>query len=122
MKKAVLILASILCNFVSLQAQKIKYEASIETAKDISLKQKKPLAILITIQPPVSAPNYMKGLEDITVVNKFNSNFINYKVAREDTNVSRQIIREYRINRFPSIIFLDHKGGLMFSDVAFLSR
>jgi hypothetical protein len=122
MKKAVFILASILCGFVSLKAQKIKFESSFETAKNMALKQKKPLAILITIQPPVPAPDYMKGLDDITVVNKFNSSFINYKVAREDTNVSRKITREYRIYRFPSIIFLDHKGGLLFSDVAFLSR
>jgi hypothetical protein len=122
MKKTILILTCILTCFFSLEAQKIKYEQSIEKAKNIALKQKKPLAILITIQPPVPTPNFMRGLDDETVIDKFNSSFINYKVEKEDTIASQKIISEYKIYRFPCFIFLDSKGGLMFTDIAFLSR
>lgn len=122
MKKTILILTLIACCFVSVEAQKINYESSIEKAKKIALQQQKPLAILITIQPPVPMPDFMNGLNDDTVINKLNSHFINYKVAMEDTVASRKIIRDYKIVRFPSYIFLDSKGGLLFTDAAFIAR
>jgi hypothetical protein len=107
---------------VSTQAQKINYESSFEKAKSLAIQQKKPLAILITIEPPVYSPNFQNGLKDEKVIEKFNSSFINYKADRSDTAASGKIIKEYRIYRFPSFIFLDSKGGFMFTDIAFLSR
>lgn len=121
MKKVRLTLFIVLIGFVSVQAQKIKYESSFENAKNLALRQHKPLAILITIQPPVSVPELKNGLDDNTVTEKFNSSFINYKADKDDI-ASRTIISEFKINRFPSFIFLDEKGGLMFTDVALLSR
>lgn len=122
MKKTILFLSVTLICFVSLRAQKIKYESSFKTAKNLALEQQRPLAVLITIQPPIPTPNFMNGLNDGAVIEKFNNSFINYKAEREDTAASRQIISEYKVYRFPSFIFLDAKGGLMFTDVAFLSR
>lgn len=106
----------------SIQAQKINYQASYEKAKSLAIQQKKPLAILITIEPPVYSPNFLNGLNDEKVIDKFNSSFINYKADRSDTSASGKIIKEYKIYRFPSFIFLDAKGGFMFTDIAFLSR
>jgi hypothetical protein len=122
MKKTMLLSAMILLCFMAVHAQHIKYETSFEKAKSLALQQQKPLAILITIKPPVPSPKFMDGLKDEKVIEKFNSSFINYKVDREDTAASRKIISEYKIYRFPSFIFLDEKGGLLFTDVAFLSQ
>jgi len=104
-----------------IQAQKIDFQASFEKAKSLAIQQKKPLAILITIETPVYSPNYLNGLNDEKVIEKFNSSFINYKADRSDTAASGKIIKEYKIFRFPSFIFLDAQGGFMFTDIAFLS-
>lgn len=37
-----------------------------------------------------------------------------------DTTASAKIIKAYKINRFPSFIFLDSKSGFMFTDIAYL--
>ena len=122
MKLSLSILFITSCCLVPIQAQKIKYEASFEKAKSLAIQQNKPLAILITIEPPVYSPNFLNGLNDEKVIEKFNSSFINYKADRSDTAASGKIIKEYKIFRFPSFIFLDAKGGFMFTDIAFLSR
>ncbi|MEO7045657.1 MAG: hypothetical protein ABI091_10160, partial [Ferruginibacter sp.] len=116
----VLLVSQLFIFFV--KGQKIKYELSFEKAKMISLQQGKPLAILITINPPVPTPNFLKGLEDEKVIEKFNSGFINYKIDREDTAIAYKIIRQYKVYRFPSLLFLDSKGGILFSDIAILSQ
>jgi hypothetical protein len=123
MKHSVFIfIFSIVCSVI-LPAQKIRYESSFEKAKSLALQQKKPLAVLITITPPVSVnvPDFMKGLNNEKVIATFNNNFINYKVEREDTTASGKIIRDYKIYRFPSFIFFDSNGGLLFTDIAYLS-
>lgn len=107
---------------VTLQGQKIKYESSFEKAKILALQQKKPLAVLITIQPQVYSPYYTFGLNDEKVIELFNKSFINYKVDRFDTAASWRIIREYKIFRFPSFVFLDSKGGFLFTEIAILNR
>ena len=89
-----------------IQAQKINYQASFEKAKSLAIQQKRPLAILITIEPPVYSPNFLNGLNDEKVIEKFNSSFINYKADRSDTAATGKIIKEYKIFRFPSFIFL----------------
>ncbi|MEO7046045.1 MAG: hypothetical protein ABI091_12115, partial [Ferruginibacter sp.] len=63
MKKALLILFVSQLFILFVKAQKIKYELSFEKAKMTSLQEGKPLAILITMKPPVSTPNFLKGLE-----------------------------------------------------------
>lgn len=122
MKLSLSILFFTICCLAPIQAQKIKYEASFEKAKSLAIQQNKPLAILITIEPPVYSPNFLNGLNDKKVIEKFNSSFINYKADRSDTAACGKIIKEYKIYRFPSFIFLDAKGGFMFTDIAFLSR
>jgi hypothetical protein len=116
-----ILLITIFC-FGPIQAQKINYEASFEKAKSLALQKKRPLAVLITIEPPVYSPNFLNGLYSDNVIEKFNSSFINYKADRSDTAASGKIIREYKIFRFPSFIFLDAKGGFMFTEIALLSR
>lgn len=105
-----------------INAQKINYEPSLEKAKSLAIKDKKPLAILLTMKSPVYPPDFMNGLNDPKVIEKFNSSFINYRADMSDTASSAKIIRKYKIFRFPSFVFLDSKGGFMFTDIAFLSR
>lgn len=121
MKLPISILLLSICCLGSIQAQNIKYETSFEKAKSLALKQKKPLAILITTQLPGNYPNYLNGLKDKSVIELYNNSFINYKVDKSDTAASEKIIKEYKIYRFPSFIFLDSKGGFLFTDIAFLS-
>ena len=80
----------------SLPGQKINYESSFEKAKRSALEQRKPIAILLTIQTPIIIPNYMDGLNDKTVIEEFNNNFVNYKTDRADTVSSGKIIREFK--------------------------
>lgn len=121
MKLPISILLISICCFGAIQAQNINYEVSFEKAKNLAIKQKKPLAILITTEPPVNSPNFQNGLKDKRVIELFNNSFINYKVDRSDTAASGKIIKEFKIFRFPSFIFLDAKGGFLFTDIAFLS-
>ena len=122
MKKSIVILFLAFFFGVNLPAQKIKYESSFDKAKQLSKQEKKPLAILITITPPVYTPNFMDGLQNLKVIEKFNNNFINFKTDISDKAVSDKIIKDYRITRFPTFIFLDSKGGWMFCDIASLSK
>ncbi len=121
MKLPISILLISICCLGTIHAQNINYEVSFEKAKSLAIKQKKPLAILITIEPPVYSPNYLNGLKDKSVIELFNNSFINYKVDRSDTTASGKIIKEFKIFRFPSFIFLDAKGGFLFTDIALLS-
>jgi hypothetical protein len=122
MKKSIVIFFIAFFCATNLHAQKIKYELSFDKARLLSKQEKKPLAILITIDPPVYSPNFMTGLQNKKVIEKFNSSFINFKVDKSDTPVSAKIIKDYKLSRFPSFVFLDAKGGLMFTDVALLSN
>jgi len=122
MKKSIVIFCIAFFCVANLPAQKIKYEPTFDKARLLSKQEKKPLAILITIAPPVYSPNFMAGLQDQKVIEKFNSSFINFKVDKSDTAVSAKIIKDYKLFRFPSFIFLDAKGGLMFTDIALLVR
>ncbi len=98
--------------FVTSWSQKINYQKSFEEARMLSVEQNKPLSILVTMLPPANVTNFLAVLNNPEVVAKFNSCFINYKVAREDT-ASNSIIRQYKVYRFPSFVFLDSKGGVM---------
>ncbi len=122
MKLNLLIAATILLASTAGHAQQINYEKHLESAKAAALAQQKPLAILITIDPPIPTADYGKALKDQQVIAKFNRAFINYKVQKNDTAVTGSLIRNYKLYRFPTFIFLDAKGGLLFSDIAFLSR
>lgn len=122
MKKSIVFVSAMLLIGISLQAQQIIYESSFEKAKVAAIQQQKPIAILITFKPPVPSPDFLNGLKDESVIEKFSTHFINYKVAREDTAASASIIRKYKVNRFPSFVFLDAKAGLLFSNIVFLSK
>ena len=119
MKKSTLLLSAILLCFVTSWSQKINYQKSFEEAKRLSAEQNKPLSILVTMQPPVTVTNYLAVLNNPEVVAKFNSSFINYKVAREDT-AGNSIIRQYKVYRFPSFVFLDSKDGVISKDAAIM--
>lgn len=117
MKKFTLILSVLLLCFVTTWSQKIKYEKSFEEALKLSHELNKPVSILITMQPPAYVSNFLGVLSNREVVIKFNTNFVNYKVDRSDTS-SKAIIRLYNINRFPSLTFLDSKGGIMLRNMS----
>jgi hypothetical protein len=121
MKKYFMLLFFTVCLFTLASAQKIKYASSFENAKQLALQRNKPVAVLLTIEPPVNATDFYKALKDEAVIEKLNNNFINFTIDRRDT-ASAEIIRNFKIYRFPSFIFIDAKGGLMFSDVAPMSN
>lgn len=106
---------------ISLNAQKIKYEASLESAQKIAFEVRKPIAILLTIKRTSQSIRDNSGLNNDSVGQKFNDYFINLRVDIEDTATSIAIVKKYKVYRFPAFIFLDSKGGLMFSDIAVLS-
>jgi hypothetical protein len=81
MKKATFLIVLFASCLTAIHAQQINYESSLEIARTKSLRQQKPLAILITIDIPIPEANVMTGLSNKTVVQRFNDNFINYKVA-----------------------------------------
>jgi hypothetical protein len=107
---------------INSSSQEIRYEASFEKAKELANREGKPIAILLTIQMPVNSPDYYNGLKDKSVADKFNASFINFRADRSDTIASAKIIRQYKIIRFPSFIFLDKKGGLIFAGFTLLSQ
>jgi hypothetical protein len=121
MKQLITILLLTLFCSAALWGQQVKYESSFAKAKQLAIQAKKPLAVLITIKPPVYTPNFMDGLKDKAVIDKLNSRFINCKVDRSDTAAFNEIIRPYKVFSFPSYLFLDSRGGIMFTEFAFLS-
>ncbi|MBC7687435.1 MAG: hypothetical protein H7211_04575 [Aquabacterium sp.] len=112
MKKRTLLLTAMLFGVAISWSQKINYQKSFEEARKLSIQQNKPLAVLVTMQPPANVINYLAVLNNPEVVAKFNTSFINYKVASEDTAGSN-IVRQYQVYRFPSFVFLDSKGGVL---------
>jgi len=106
----------------SITAQKINYEKSLEKAKSLASQQKKPLAILITVETKVFIPTIQNSLNNEKVIEKFNRSFINYKADWADTAASGKIMKEYKITQLPSFIFLDAKGGLLFTNIAILAQ
>jgi hypothetical protein len=121
MKKTYITLIFIL-NFFLLNAQKIKFEKSLENAKIKAFELKKPIAIFFVIKKPSQSHNGNLVFNNNLVIEKFNSRFVNYLVNVEDTTISKSIMKTYKIYRYPSILFLDQKGGLLFSDLLSLSR
>jgi len=115
------ILLLVISSSFTLHAQKINYETSFEQAFRSAFLQRKPIAVLITIQSAEPSSGNINGLSNPEVVNKFNSYFVNFSTDRSDTAASMPLIRKYKIFRFPSFLFFDYKGGLLFSDVAFLA-
>lgn len=106
----------------SIKAQKINYEKSLEKAKSLASQQKKPLAILITVETKVFIPTNLNSLNNEKVIEKFNRSFINYKADWADTAASGKIMKEYKITQLPSFIFLDANGGLLFTNIAILAQ
>jgi len=102
-------------------SQHIQYQPFFETALQLASEQQKPLAILFTIQPPVAATHFLQVLQHPEVIEKFNSSFINVRLPREDTTV-RKFIVKYRVTRFPSLVFLDSKGGILLNNVLVVAQ
>ncbi len=127
--KKISTLLSFLFVFVSFaSSQQIRYEKTFEKAKQLSQKLSKPLVIIISFNAPANpfSANVnivngtpMKGLEDEGVANKFNDNFVCFKIDYDPNNLdslSSKIVREYRVSRFPAYVFLDSKGGLLLKE------
>lgn len=94
-------------------SQKIRYKKSYQDAINSAVKLNKPLFVLITI--PTSTKIPLKGLEDGEVVNKINTHFIAYKTIVGDS-IASVLIRKYRINTYPSYLFLHNNQELFYKD------
>jgi thioredoxin-related protein len=114
MKLRISLLSFFLLCSITVLAQKIRYEDSFEKAQKLSAEKDKILCILFTIEPPPHVTDFLSGLKIPAVAEKFNDNFINYKVERSDT-ASAGLIKEHNIRAFPSFIFMDSKGAPLFS-------
>lgn len=101
--------------FISTQCigQQVRFESSLQRAEQKSQITKKPLFIYVAISPHYKLKNYTDGLSNPDVVNILNSNFINYKVNRNDTSNFTPLGKKYHLYQFPTLIFLDSKGGLI---------
>ncbi|TKB99060.1 thioredoxin domain-containing protein [Pedobacter cryophilus] len=115
MKNFLITITIIVFGLSNVKAQKINYEKTLDAAKAKSEKLNKPLLIQITIQPQTQNITFPKEISIPEVVNKFNKEFINFKIDRADT-AAMKIISRYKVNSFPAFIFLDSKGGLLLKD------
>jgi len=122
MKQKIVFLFIVLCCMPALSAQQIRYESSIEKASQLAKNQQKPLAILITVRQPAAKPSFLNLFIDRKVIDLFNTNFINYKIDLSDASEATKFVQTYNVNRFPCLLFLDAKGGVLFSDPLLLSR
>src|SRR5690606_35435335 len=96
MKLRISLLSFFLLCSITVLAQKIRYEDSFEKAQKLSAEKDKILCILFTIEPPPHVTDFLSGLKIPAVAEKFNDNFINYKVERSDT-ASAGLIKEHNI-------------------------
>ena len=122
MKKIILFSAFILVGVIALKAQSILYEESFEKALLKAKKQGKPVAILLMMRMPSNVNLNTDGLNTKSITDQFNQQFVNFKTSREDSTRAAAIIKKYKINRFPSFVFIDSKGGFMFTDIAKMAR
>ncbi|RYD82691.1 MAG: hypothetical protein EOP53_03025 [Sphingobacteriales bacterium] len=121
MKKIILFASLLFVGFIT-NAQNINYEVSFEDALLKAKEQGKPLAVLLMMRMPSNANLKIDGLNTKSITDQFNQLFINFKASREDTARAAAIIKKYKINRFPSFVFIDAKGGFMFTDIAKMAR
>jgi hypothetical protein len=122
MKQKIAFLLIILFWMPGLSAQQVRYASSLEKAKQLSENEQKPLAILLTVRQPVSNPASVNFFSDKRVIDQYNNNFINYRIDLSDTSDVQKIVQTYHVSRFPSLLFLDAKGGILFSEPLPLPR
>ncbi len=117
MKTKLLLLCILSMVAIATYAQKINYEKTYSHAQALSAKTGKPMMILVNIIPPPGpgSDKYLISLNDKSVVELFNTNFVNYTVLRTDT-AANKIIRKYSLTTFPSFVFVDAQGGLLHKD------
>lgn len=106
----------------ALSAQQIRYESSMEKANQLAKNEQKPLAILITVRQPVAKLSFLNFFSDKRVIDQFNTHFINYKIDLSDASDAEKLVQTYHVNRFPCLLYLDAKGGVLFSDPLLLPR
>jgi hypothetical protein len=94
--------------------QTIKYEKTFEDALKKASAQKK-LVFLIMTAPLRSEINEAGGIDQPDAVNKFNENFVCYKVSITDT-ASIRFRKKYPSNAFPVCYFLDKNGNPIYRD------
>ena len=112
MKKIITVFCFLLFCFSKSFSQKINFEKSFAIAKEKALNQNKILFVKINFPPNSETYKFETEITFPDVVNKFNSNFVNYKGDISDTSMTK-ILRKYSINKFPALLFFDLKGGLI---------
>lgn len=116
MRKSILLISiTIFCSY-NLHANGIQYESTFEKAVDKVLQQQKPLAVFIYDKPKTTSTQLISGLEDECVIWKYNNNFINLQVDRNDLVLYNRLVGKYKIKKFPTVIFFDTKCKLLFND------
>jgi hypothetical protein len=128
MKKSIIFFLLLLFIASASNAQEIKFEKTLEKAKQLSKEKKLPLALILNINTPIeyfpenlrtSMDLNLKGLNDVEVAKKFNDHFIVCKIdfspIELDSNIN-SLISTYRISQFPAFVFIDSKGGLFYKD------
>jgi len=96
-------------------AQGIEYQKSLSDALSQAGKTGKPIFVAIT-HIPVNLPanaTYVNGFDNKDVVDFYNKKFICYQVSNTDTAANKMVNR-YGITIFPTYIFLDNKGQIVY--------
>ncbi len=122
MKQKIAFLLIVLFWIPGLSAQSIRYESSLAKAKQLSENEHKPLAILITVQQPVLTPAFVNFFSDKRVIDQYNNSFINYRIDLSNTSETEKLVQTYHVSRIPCLLFLDAKGGILFSEPLLLTR
>ncbi len=113
---------AILISFNSF-GQEIKYQKSYSAALALANESNKPL--FVTIMPPV--PPNLPGVPQLTntpakeVANLYNKEFVNYQGLITDPSI-RAITAKTNPTIFPYYVFLDSKGGIVYTSNGMLTR
>lgn len=116
MKQLILLLPLVIISVFNLHAVGIQYETTFEKAIDKVLQLQKPLAIFINNRPLKESLELKSGFQYESVIWKYNSNFINLQVTSNEGTTFNRLVRKYKINKFPSVLFFDTKCSFLFTD------
>jgi thioredoxin-related protein len=115
MRNKLLFLSLLIFISYTSSAQSIKFEKTLEIAKEKASSQNKVLFIKVDFPASQNQKIYSKDITIPEVVKIFNSDFINYNSSIDDLEM-RTLLNKYKVNKFPALLFFDAKGGFLYSD------
>lgn len=98
-------------------------DMTLEEAKALAKKEKK--LIFIDVYTTWCGPCKMMArtsFKDEAVGETYNAQFINLKLDAEKSEDGKMVARTYRVNAYPTLLFIDAKGKLVRTFIGFRSQ